>query len=406
VQLNKILLRPFLVLAGLFPILPFALKGAAVIVFVLLVLFSLKRRSIEINYLFFFNALLFVLYFISLVYSDNLKVGILKLGTISSLLIFPMGFLFLSANKKTITNILKHEGILKNTFIVSSFLLSIFIFSLSFNYGDYINQKININQFASDLDSGFLWMRDHPIYLSIYLSISLFLIVDVFNQSKRKHQIILLLIAIFEVIVIFILSRKGVIVSLCFSFLIFFLIISKNKKKTLLSFLFFIIAIVLLSQNYFSDTAKRFREVFDTKSYKKVESYSSTSIRYGIYKCSFDKIKESWIVGYGIGDVVDELRKCYKDKSEVLYKGNFNSHNQYIAVILRVGILGLILFIISLTLNLFFFYKRKDYYAFSIILMFAFFMLTENILDRQNGVILFSLFLNYFVFRNLIIKSE
>jgi O-antigen ligase len=215
----------------------------------------------------------------------------------------------------------------------------------------------------------------------------------------------LLLVGIFEIIIVFILARKGVIISLLLSFLIFSLMQIKNKKKVLLSFFIFMTAIIFLGQNYFPDTAKRFREVLDTKSYHEVVSHSSTSIRYGIYKCSFEKIKESWLFGYGIGDVGQELRKCYKDKSEVLYIGNFNSHNQYLGIILRVGVFGLLLFIISTILNLIFLYNRKDYSAFSIILMLVFVMLTENIMDRQNGVILFSMLINYFIFRNIIIKN-
>ncbi len=202
-------------------------------------MFSLKKRKPEINYLFLLNASLFVLYFISLTYSDNFKEGISKLETTLSLFIFPIGFLLLIANKKAINNIVEYGNIFKYTFIASSFLLSILIFMLSFNYGDYITQKVNINRFVYDLSEGFLWMKDHPIYLSIYLSISLFLIAELFNQAKRKYQIMLLLVGIFEVIVVFILSRKGVIISLLLSFLIFSLMKIKNKKKVLLYFFIF-----------------------------------------------------------------------------------------------------------------------------------------------------------------------
>ena len=182
-QLNKILPRLFLIITGLFPILPFKIKGIVGLFFIVIVLFSLKKRKLEINYLFLLNASLFVLYFISLTYSDNFKEGISKLETTLSLFIFPIGFLLLIANKKAINNIVEYGNIFKYTFIASSFLLSILIFMLSFNYGDYITQKVNINRFVYDLSEGFLWMKDHPIYLSIYLSISLFLIAELFNHD-------------------------------------------------------------------------------------------------------------------------------------------------------------------------------------------------------------------------------
>ena len=77
---------------------------------------------------------------------------------------------------------------------------------------------------------------------------------------------------------------------------------------------------------------------------------TSEEIRAGIYFCSFTLIKESWLFGYGIGDVNDRLNLCYKDKikSDVYQIFHYNSHNQYLQVFLTGGFFSFLFFIIGL----------------------------------------------------------
>lgn len=397
---NYILYNIIFIFLAIIPILPSKLKGISVFSFILLALFSLKQKKRKFNRFYLINMGLYMMYVISLFYSDTLKVGTSMLETTLSLLIFPIGFMLFSGNTKAITYILNSEFFVKYIFIFSSFLLSILIFLVSFQFGDYFNRKINLELLVNKLNTGFYWLKDHPIYLSIYLSVSLLMICSLFNKSNQKNKIILIIIGFFKFFILLLMARKGVIISLFISVFLYFLMTKKRKIKIIVLTVFITLLSTVIMLKLIPDTSKRFMKVFDSKSYREIKSYSSTSIRYGIYKCTFYKIHHSWALGYGVGDVKKELNKCYKKTSNILSNGKYNSHNQYLGILLYVGVLGLSVFLISLLINLKIFYINKDYFAFCLLLMFMSFMLTENILDRQNGVILFSFLLNFYSFKN------
>lgn len=393
-----------LILAGFYPILPFNLKGALAAVFLLLALFSLRHKNKDFNYLFFINAFLYIIYLLSLFYSEDLKRGFTVLETTLSILIFPLVFFLLSGNLNAARIILNYERYFKFTFIASSFFLSILIFLFSFYFDNFIKSEFKANAFAQQLENGFFWLEDHPIYLSIYISLSLLMVISIFKKAKQKK--ILFFISLIQLFVLMILSRKGVIIAFGISSFLFFLIGVKKKREVLLPISLFLIFIFFFVFKYSPDTIKRFKEVFDVKSYSKIEAYSSTSIRYAIYKCAISTASKNLLIGHGVGDVKTELDKCYEKESSILLKKNYNSHNQYIGIVLNIGVIGVLLFLISLLLNFRLYYLIFDHFAFCMLLMFTFVMVFENILDRQNGVVLFTFLLNFYTFKGLYLYEQ
>ena len=389
-----------ILLLGLIPILPFRGKGVLVAIFIITAILSLQNKTRKLNYFYLINTVLFIGYLISLLYTDTIKQGLSILETTLSLFIFPLGFMLFSGNNKIIKSILKQEKKCKYVFIGASFFLAILIFYTSLEFGNYGTEKINLNNFLKTLNQNFYWLTDHPIYLSIFLAVSLLMIASLYKNSNKKSKFLLALIGFFQIFVLILMSRKGILFSVFLSIFLFFILYLKLNKKHIIQVIIISIFFSLITFKYAPDTLKRFRETFDSKSYKKIENYSSTSIRYGIYKCAFHKSSNSWLIGYGVGDVKNELLECYQKTSPVLVKGQYNSHNQYLKILLSIGFIGLMLFLVSLFINLKLFYIKKDYFAFCLLIMYMGFMLTENILDRQNGVILFSFLLNYYCFKN------
>ena len=125
---------------------------------------------------------------------------------------------------------------------------------------------------------------------------------------------------------------------------------------------------------------------------------SSTQTRKEIYNCSFILLKSNWIFGYGFGDVNDTLIKCYSHVSNYLVDREFNSHNQYLSILLGCGIFGLSTIFFLLYFNFRVFTLEKQYFFLSVLLFYSIIMFVENILERQSGVILFSFFINLFSF--------
>lgn len=124
---------------------------------------------------------------------------------------------------------------------------------------------------------------------------------------------------------------------------------------------------------------------------------TSSNIRYTIYKNhALNLIKDSPVIGYGIGDYRDELLKSYKNSSPFLFSNKYNAHNQYLSFFVSVGFIGFSLFILFILYNIFKALKFKNQELLLILVFYCFVMTTENILEREDGVIFFSFFTCFF----------
>lgn len=119
--------------------------------------------------------------------------------------------------------------------------------------------------------------------------------------------------------------------------------------------------------------------------------------RYGIWHCATQLIRENMIKGVGPDKVQKELNSCYSgftyESYEDFSRVTYNAHNQYLDQFLKFGITGLLLFCFAL-----FYYVRGSSLLYQVfLLLVALSFLTENILDRQMGVVFISLFNSIFV---------
>jgi len=119
--------------------------------------------------------------------------------------------------------------------------------------------------------------------------------------------------------------------------------------------------------------------------------------RYGIWYCAARLIGQNMIAGVGADKVQKELNSCYSgftyESYEDFNKVTYNTHNQYMDQLLKFGIPGLLLFCVAL-----FYYVPGSSLLYQVfILLIALSFLTENILDRQMGVVFVSLLNSIFV---------
>ncbi len=130
--------------------------------------------------------------------------------------------------------------------------------------------------------------------------------------------------------------------------------------------------------------------------------FFGVSFRQKVWGTAYTLITESPILGYGIGDIQEVLNISYTDKEVV----GLNAHNQYLQLLLHHGIiifLGLMILLfktIKKCLN-----HRQNLLVFSWTVL-LFFCLTESILNRQWGVVLFAFVLNYTIYSNIIALKE
>jgi len=195
------------------------------------------------------------------------------------------------------------------------------------------------------------------------------------------------------------------------------------KRKLLLPYFIILLSIVMLGGYFLIKIPNRmiqeinnYYNYLNDRELKNYYSYNDLSIEYStfwfektnrivIWRNCFELIKSSPVVGVGTGDVQDELTKVYVKNKELWRMQFFNSHNQYIDYWLRYGILGLLLLIIIIV---FYFYNaiiiNNDYLYLSFFILICLCFLTENIIQRQWGIVFFSFFNSLMFYKNKFAK--
>jgi O-antigen ligase len=311
-----------------------------------------------------------------------------------SLLAYPIVFGLLEASGFKLEQ--KKINVLFTTFVLST--VTFFMVSFIYFWRQEFTFYQTIIHYFNLIDIRLEKFSIHAIYYAIYIGVSILMTVELIkNNTSRFYKIIYFLLAVFLSIVIVILMRKGPIIYLMVA-LFFLLKIHFNIKKTIIListaivFLFLFTTIAPKYQNI-----NRFNELIsrDLNS----NSESSLSIRYRIYGCVFEKIAENPLLGYGLGNVKSQLDSCYVSKNIDLSVKNYNSHNQFLSVCLTTGVLGLLLYLFSLykvygVLN-----TRKSKIGFVFFIFFILNFFTENILERESGVLLYSFLISFFLFQ-------
>lgn len=377
-------------------ILPSNIKALAILFFGLTMLVFIKRRKLKFNRTFFLtNALFYIFLVLTLFYSENKDEAINKLLIMSSLLVFPFIFSFF-LNKEAM-NLFKSQRTFLWIYVVSVFLFNIVPF-LWFYLTHYTFKEILIHYPAVIMtDMG--KYNIHPIYLSMHNSIAILFSFFIYKKTSNSLQkIVLLIMVIICFVFLLYFSKKGPILSLIIGS-IFLLFLEHNKKY----FRYKIIALVVLLCLMFiiPKVRNNFLELFKVEVLSNKEKVTSTNMRYTIYLEAKDIILRSPIIGHGIGDVKSELKQSYGKKNyTVLYSGNYNSHNQYISILLSGGIITLFVFMFMILKNIILAKKTKNYIFLVVVIFYGIEMLTENILERENGIIFFSLFFNFFALKS------
>tara|TARA_B110000908_G_scaffold31475_1_gene37432 strand:+ start:475 stop:1227 length:753 start_codon:yes stop_codon:yes gene_type:complete len=235
----------------------------------------------------------------------------------------------------------------------------------------------------------------HPIYLSIHCCLAILFSAFIYKPIQNKNlKLILVFINIVLMFFLIIYARKGPLLAIIITSLLW--VLSENKKNVKLK----IISIISLSLLLFliPKTRNRFSEIFTINNSKSIES-NSFGIRLVIYKNASELIKESPFFGYGIGDYNDTLKESYKKNNPSL-EVYYNSHNQYISFFLIGGLFLLLLYFIFLYSNVKIAIKKRNVHSLIILCFYSIVMLSENILERENGVIFFSFFLCFFSLNN------
>lgn len=331
----------------------------------------------------------YLLALISFFITQNIDEGLRDLETKAAFFVFPF-FIFMikdNLNKKIISKIIL-------SFSVSNLILALYIWGIIFSKGivkvlesdNYYNPIVR--KIFSEV-SGY-----HLPYLGLFFGFSciIFLSFILDRKVKWKFKVIFLIsILILVISMMFFTARMALFCTLiAFCFYGF----SYLKKKTIIkiSLIFLILAFGL---SFLKPIKRRFYEMSNVefKLPEMDDNSENVNFRLGIYYCAIETLENNWLLGLGLGNVQEELNNCYEGLDYIAYDDfvikKFNTHNQYLNAWLTYGIFGPI-FLFG---YFFFLFKGTDKLHKSLIIIFFFALLTENLFEREAGVMLFA-FLN------------
>lgn len=213
----------------------------------------------------------------------------------------------------------------------------------------------------------------------------------------------IVLIAFFFLNIALLDSRLATVVSYITSLLFTFMKIktSGNVLRYMLYALLWVAIIV--SVDYFSMRTNRFEQVGDLLAnennfydFSKPE-YSSTALRIPLWINAYQVIEDNPLLGVGTGDVRIALDSIYsKNKFKFALEKKLNPHNQYLQTGVALGLAGITSLFAMLLIPLYYSIRYRHFLFLSLLIIYIFNMLTESVLERQAGIIIFTLLYSMF----------
>ena len=330
-------------------------------------------------------AVMYAVYLVALIWSNNYPFAYRDLLLKSPLLLFPL--CLFASDSLLFTN--------RRLFnLAYAFLTGCLLYALYVLYVWVC--KVGIDGIWSSFHiSGSGWVAHHSYISMCYLlAIAIVLFILIEKNPPMWVKLLLVLAAwifIFQVIVLA--SRTAWIVSallLLVSFVYLVIQTFRGRLKPLLLVVFVLLSLITVffvrsvpsANNRCLQTFQRVKEARDLR---------TADIRWYIWESSLDVIEEHPIWGVGTGDVRDSLTEKQREAGIP----SFNSHNQFLNTWVAVGIFGLLAFVVLLLMSLWrsFRYKSLLYFVFLLIIIGN--CLTESILEKQMGLVFFVYFDSY-----------
>lgn len=332
-----------------------------------------KEKKSVIKFLKTYHPLLafYLILIIGLLYSENLSKGFNQLEKKLTFIILP--FVFFSINET-----------IKSKQVITFFCYGVLFGAVFCDLNALINQGVFLQSSYSNLLSP---LDIDPTYMSMYCLLSIvFFFNDIQLKTTLKQRLINISILIYLTYFLLRLGSKiGLLLILVIAILLIINKLKNKSKKTVLILCTVIVVVGLISYTLPITYNRFYAPVLNNNLDFYQLKMKFFNERYYAWKCSIEAInfKSIWF-GYGTGDDIKVLQECY-----LTYRREYvlNSHNIYFSSIIKTGILGLL----ALLLLIFKGFKSKKiiYIGFSLIILFT--GLTESLLERQKGVIFFTL---------------
>jgi O-antigen ligase len=370
---------------------------------------SLKKGKDLFSQSIFWIALIpFAIYLVSIIHSDLIQSGLKEIEFKISLLLFPI-FLGVTALNKSDFKLISKAVVAAITVlpIIGFFIQLQVVYQTGDNGWLYNDNLVS-------------FINKQAVYYGFFVNVALLLLIYLQETDSLKKRFYKPA-AIFSLFVLLatqylLASRTSLLLTgfLLGGYVVFLIMKRLNTKQAValvlgscivLFSLFALFPKVVGRFNSITNLEYRYDNPNPINHYNgelKKENWNGLNTRLAIWNCAWEEVKAAPVFGYGLGDVQQQLVKNYKEKNFILgLNSNYNTHNQYLDLLLMSGFAGLISFILFIILVLGYSIKQKNYLLAGFTIVFCLSCLTENLLNRDQGAVFVAL-----IFSLLIYKKE
>tara|TARA_B110000305_G_scaffold227014_1_gene275221 strand:- start:3841 stop:5043 length:1203 start_codon:yes stop_codon:yes gene_type:complete len=230
------------------------------------------------------------------------------------------------------------------------------------------------------------------LYLGLLCTFSLIFAMQRLLKNSKKYNFFL---AVFFVFFIFLIAARIAIISVLFIIIYYVFTFLKSYTRYVAVFSIFVFTtIILFTNNNLSKRLFHSDDNFRTSYFEKIEMHEP---RFLIWKYSYEILKETnLITGNGYSRTTEKLVKKYKNipqekKRNWFIDKEFNTHNQYLDILISQGILATLIFLIFLVQA--FKVAKESHTNMLLLISMLIYMTVYNNFHRLIGVYLFSLIL-------------
>lgn len=357
-------------------------------------------------------ALLFGLYLVGLLYTNEIQEGLISVEQKSALLLVPLivvtSVSFSDRLRKSITLSFVYSNLLLSLVCI---FLNIFLVAQEEPYPQLnfdAHTLAHFNQLHGNANPA--WMIFSytslgssfipPTYFSVYLVLSILIIH--FYEYPLNSFVRHLIIAWFSIVIVLLSSRMGILILFCAGAFVMVTHFLKNKFSQRESIFFILISGVLCALILISPVT-RFRVIEEplltpVEIPSSSQNWNSVNLRFLEWKSGVEGIKDHGILGTGTGGTLDVLLTHYDKANLGDFYSDYNAHNQYIETYLEIGLLGFISLLFCFLIPLLYGIKNKNRLLTSLVIIVGFVCLSECFLERGKGIMLYVLFVSLFMF--------
>jgi O-antigen ligase len=243
----------------------------------------------------------------------------------------------------------------------------------------------------------------HATFFSMQIAVSLVYILSVLikERASLKKMLYLVCAGILTAGLIQ-LSSKSVFIALIVTIdaaLPYFLLVGKRRIKymAVIASITVLAVLVIFNSNVFRE--RYFNELKVDLS--KTAQGSATDSRLARWDVAIGLIGKAPVIGYGAGSEMGLLHEEFFNKKLFnSYLNGLNAHSEYLSLLLKSGIIGLLVYLATLAFGFNIAFRQKDILLFTFITLIAIVSLSEDLFDVDKGTCFYAFFFAFFVFSN------